>query len=119
MTSKKELQASYDACDTERTYLSFALQAALDGEVEWLTQGDTKAGIVRPTSASGGAVIIRKKFDKFPRVYGLETWVSTTIEKVNRLMALPLDAGHAHDLKDERELARRVLRVRNEILDKV
>lgn len=113
-TSKKDLQASYEACDTELRFTSFALQAALDGEVKWIRNEYGAVGIVRADSASGGAVIVRAKEDKFPRVYGLETWHARTIAKVNQLLGIgSLSPADADKLDAERELAREVLAMRD------
>jgi hypothetical protein len=116
--SKKALQTSYDACDIERTYLSFALQSALDGEVEWLRNQFGRVGIVRADSASGGVVIVRGAADKFPRVHGLEKWCDETVSRVNVLLGNgEVAREYAMVLDAERTLARMVLARRNEILD--
>ncbi len=115
--TRQQLEANYDAAQHEITQLSFALHALLKGEVQWLQQGKIKAGIVRPTSASGGVVIIRRNEDRgFPRTHYLEAWVAEVMKRPCPSGVGDHDGSYQKEWIDEVELARRVILARNQAI---
>lgn len=126
--SKKELEQSLDAAHQLETWLSFALQSALDGEISWLVERSVKAGIVRPTSASGGVVVLRYKDESYasgfsyPRVYLLDAWVAQQRQRpapssFGAEDSAYRDSSYYQQWADEQELANRVLNVRNQAVE--
>lgn len=70
--TRSELEQGYTACDRELTATRFALHDVILGNVVWFEHGGLKAGLVRPTSASGGVVIA---LGGFTQVEYLDRWV--------------------------------------------
>lgn len=117
-TTRKDLEQNYEVAQHEITCLSFALLEVLNDKVIWLKEGKIKAGIVRPTSASGGVVIIRRNDDKgFPRVYYLEKWVAEISKTPSPSRAGDHDGSYYNEWQDQQELARRVMISRNQEIE--
>lgn len=80
-----------------------------------MTEKGIKAGICRADSASGGIVIIQNRnIMQFPRVYLLEKWV----HEIN-ISDAPRDTSgeYYQEWLNLRELARRVMICRNDLLN--
>lgn len=105
--SREDLMASYEAADRSLAATRIALKDVLAGDVQWFDHHacDGQVGLVRPTSASGGVVIV--VLDGDPRVQYLDSWVSDLRHKAEII------GGDYHDWV---ELADRVLEARRDAI---
>lgn len=101
--SREDLVASYEATDRTLAATRIALKDVLAGDVQWFDHPacEGQVGLVRPTSASGGVVIVCLNGD--PQVKYLDSWVSELRRNAEII------GGDYHDWM---ELANKVLEAR-------
>ena len=102
--ARDELEAAYEATHRALAATRFALNDALAGQIEWFEFADKRAGLVRPTSASGGVVIIMAGF---PRVEYLDQWAKDVRQ------AAEVMGGDYHDWMD---IVNRMLETRRQAI---
>lgn len=105
--TREELQAAYEATHRALAATRFALNDALAGQIQWFEFADKRAGLARPTSASGGVVVIMAGF---PRVEYLDQWVKDVRQAAEVL------GGDYHDWM---EVVNRMLESRRQAIAQV
>ena len=105
--TREELQAAYEATQRALAATRFALNDALAGQIQWFEFADKRAGLARPTSASGGVVVIMAGF---PRVEYLDQWAKDVRQAAQVL------GGDYHDWMD---IVNRMLEARRQAITQV
>lgn len=105
--TREELQAAYEAAQRALAATRFALNDALAGQIQWFEFADKRAGLARPTSASGGVVVIMAGF---PRVEYLDQWAKDVRQAAEVL------GGDYHDWMD---IVNRMLETRRQAITQV
>ena len=113
--SRVEAEEAYEKTNNEYFMEHIALHEVLNGNVQWFKQGRWKIGLIRPTGADGGLVVIRIKTSTHAvtRVERLDTFVSWMDHEI-RSGILSVSRKEDRDLMSLRE---KLVQARRQAID--
>jgi hypothetical protein len=89
----KETKAELDNCRNEGVLQFVAINDLVAGKVHWIKSKGNKVGVIRPTGASGGIVVVYQKCNNYTSTHYLEKWV----DNIHKSIAPPLYNGSGYD----------------------